>query len=45
MAMEFEIFTIGHGTHTLEEFIEILRAHKIQQLIDIRTIPKSRHNP
>ncbi|HTS16484.1 MAG TPA: DUF488 domain-containing protein [Verrucomicrobiae bacterium] len=39
------VFTIGHSTHPLDEFIEILRAHGVQQLIDVRTIPRSRHNP
>lgn len=39
------IFTIGHSTHPIEEFIAILKAHGIEQLIDVRTIPKSRHNP
>jgi uncharacterized protein (DUF488 family) len=40
-----EIFAIGHSTRTLEQFIEILKAHGITLLADIRTIPKSRHNP
>lgn len=39
------IHTIGHSTHEVAEFIEILRAHGITALVDIRTIPKSRHNP
>lgn len=39
------IFTIGHSTRLIEEFIELLRLHSITQLADIRTIPKSRHNP
>src|SRR5271154_2654547 len=39
------IFTIGHSTHTLEELIELLRAHEVRRVIDIRTIPRSRHNP
>jgi uncharacterized protein (DUF488 family) len=39
------IYTIGHSTHPLDEFIAMLRAHGIQRVIDIRTIPKSRHNP
>lgn len=38
------IFTIGHSTRSLEEFLEILKKYKITELIDIRTIPKSRHN-
>jgi uncharacterized protein (DUF488 family) len=39
------IFTIGHSTRPIEEFIEILYAFKIRKLVDVRTIPKSRHNP
>lgn len=39
------IFTLGHSTHGLEEFVAILHAHGIKQLADIRTIPRSRHNP
>lgn len=39
------IYTIGHSTRTIDEFIELLKASKITQLVDVRTIPKSRHNP
>jgi uncharacterized protein (DUF488 family) len=39
------VFTIGHSTHPIGEFIELLQSHGIQQILDIRTIPKSRHNP
>lgn len=40
-----KIFTIGHSTRPIEEFVELLQRHGVQQLIDIRTIPKSRRNP
>jgi uncharacterized protein (DUF488 family) len=39
------VFTIGHSTRPIAEFIDLLRAHGIKQLLDIRTIPKSRRNP
>jgi uncharacterized protein (DUF488 family) len=39
------VYTIGHSTHPIEEFIGILQAHGIRQLVDVRTIPRSRHNP
>jgi uncharacterized protein (DUF488 family) len=39
------IFTIGHSTRTLDELVELLRAHGVRRVIDIRTIPRSRHNP
>jgi uncharacterized protein (DUF488 family) len=39
------IYTIGHSTHPIEDFVEMLSVYGIECLIDIRTIPKSRHNP
>jgi uncharacterized protein (DUF488 family) len=39
------IFTVGHSTHSLEEFVDMLKAHGIAQLVDVRTIPKSRRVP
>lgn len=38
-------FTVGHSTRPIEEFIALLTAHRITQLVDVRTVPKSRHNP
>jgi uncharacterized protein (DUF488 family) len=40
-----KIYTIGHSTRPIETFIALLKAHDIQTVIDIRTIPKSRHCP
>ena len=37
--------TIGHSTRTLDEFIALLRAHAVTRVVDVRTIPRSRHNP
>src|SRR5260370_30881450 len=39
------IYTIGHSTRSIEQFLDLLRAHGIEELADVRTIPKSRHNP
>ena len=39
------IFTVGHSTHPIDQFIRLLQSHGVEQVIDIRTIPKSRHNP
>jgi 3-methyladenine DNA glycosylase/8-oxoguanine DNA glycosylase len=39
------IYTVGHSTRTLEEFVALLRPFGISVLADIRTIPRSRHNP
>lgn len=40
-----EIYTIGYSTHSIDSFIELLKAFDIKKVIDIRTIPKSRHSP
>jgi uncharacterized protein (DUF488 family) len=40
-----EIMTIGHSTRPITAFIRLLRAHGIQRVIDVRTLPRSRHNP
>lgn len=40
-----EILTVGHSTRSIEDFIALLAAHGVQQLVDIRTVPRSRHNP
>ena len=39
------IYTIGHSTRTTEQFLALLKAHGIEELVDVRTIPRSRHNP
>ena len=39
------ILTVGHSTKPIEEFIRLLRAHEVELLVDVRTVPRSRHNP
>ena len=39
------IFTVGHLTLPIEHFIQLLKTYGIECLLDIRTVPKSRHNP
>ncbi|GLI37951.1 DUF488 domain-containing protein [Geobacter hydrogenophilus] len=43
--MQLTLYTVGHSTRSLEDFVALLRAHGIRQLADVRTIPRSRHNP
>ena len=38
-------FTIGHSTHPLQEFVELLKGEQIALLVDVRSIPRSRTNP
>lgn len=45
MASPFVLWTVGHSTKPIGEFINLLDAHGIQLLVDVRTIPRSRHNP
>jgi uncharacterized protein (DUF488 family) len=39
------LFTIGHSTRTLEELLDMLHAHKVKAVADVRLIPKSRRLP
>jgi uncharacterized protein (DUF488 family) len=39
------VWTIGHSTRALGDFVALLAKHGIGQLVDVRTIPRSRHNP
>ena len=39
------LHTIGHSTHAVEEFVALLNSHHVQHLVDVRSIPKSRHVP
>ena len=39
------VFTIGHSTRTLAEFIRLLQIHAVTRVVDVRTVPRSRHNP
>lgn len=39
------VLTIGHSTRTWKELLALLRAHRVKRVIDVRSIPRSRHNP
>lgn len=40
-----DIYSIGHSTHSIEEFIDLLQTYKIETLVDIRSYPGSKHMP
>lgn len=40
-----KVLTIGHSTHTIERFVELLRQHGVTALADVRSAPYSRFNP
>ncbi len=44
-ATNLTIMTIGHSTRPVKDFIRLLKAHEVSRLIDVRTVPRSRHNP
>ena len=39
------IFTIGHSTRPIDDFIHLLKSHGVQRVVDVRTLPRSRFNP
>jgi uncharacterized protein (DUF488 family) len=43
--MPAPIFTVGHSTRTIEEFVALLRAGRADMVVDIRSVPRSRTNP
>ncbi len=42
---DHRMYTIGHSTRPIDAFIDLLMAHQIKMVVDIRSIPKSRHCP
>jgi uncharacterized protein (DUF488 family) len=40
-----EVYTVGHSTRSIEELIALLRAHGVTRVLDVRSVPRSRHNP
>ena len=43
--MDPTLWTLGHSTRSIDEWIGLLRGHGILLLVDVRTIPRSRYNP
>jgi uncharacterized protein (DUF488 family) len=43
--MNKPVFTIGHSTRTITEFVDLLRPEEVKLVVDIRTMPRSRTNP
>src|ERR1700675_503562 len=39
------VLTVGHSTRTWKTFLDLLRAHRVKRVIDVRSIPRSRRNP
>lgn len=39
------VFTVGHSTRTLPEFVSLLKAHGIERIVDVRSVPRSHHTP
>jgi uncharacterized protein (DUF488 family) len=39
------VLTVGHSTRPIETFVGLLHAHHVTRLLDVRTVPRSRHNP
>jgi uncharacterized protein (DUF488 family) len=45
LTMPATVLTVGHSTRPLQEFLHLLDAHGVKRLVDVRTVPRSRHNP
>ena len=45
MSQRLPIFTVGHSTRTIDEFVDILRDGPADLIVDVRTVPRSRTNP
>lgn len=39
------VCTIGHSNRSIGTFVDLLRANEIVRVLDVRTVPRSRHNP
>jgi len=39
------VCTIGHSNRALDTFIDLLKGNEIDRVLDVRTVPRSRHNP
>lgn len=39
------VFTIGHSTRPIDDFLHLLKSHGVQRVVDVRTLPRSRFNP
>lgn len=39
------VFTIGHSTRPIDDFVHLLKSHEVQRVVDVRTLPRSRANP
>jgi uncharacterized protein (DUF488 family) len=39
------VCTIGHSNRPLDTFLELLRSNEVAHVLDVRTVPRSRHNP
>jgi uncharacterized protein (DUF488 family) len=40
-----KVYTLGHSTRSIDEFVSILKHYEIEIVVDVRTVPRSKHNP
>jgi uncharacterized protein (DUF488 family) len=45
VSSEPKIFTVGHSTRSIAEFVDLLRRGPVDFVVDVRTVPRSRRNP
>ncbi|WP_058545392.1 DUF488 family protein [Pseudomonas fluorescens] len=39
------VYTIGHSTRSIEQFVQTLKSFNVEMIVDVRTVPRSRTNP
>ena len=39
------IYTVGHSTHQIDYFVELLKEHSVNCVIDVRSLAASTYNP
>ena len=45
MRRQLPIFTVGHSTLSIDDFVNVLREGSVEMVVDVRTVPRSRTNP
>lgn len=45
MSNPITVYTVGHSTHTIEKFLDLLQLNGVTAIADVRSSPFSRHNP
>ena len=45
MALTYRLYTVGHSNQSQEEFLELLKSHDVNCIVDVRSVPASKYTP